>query len=340
MGVALVRCWSLVTLTSTAAFILSCQATTEPEFVPRFSSPADPGPVIARVGEFSLYKAQVPELARMARSLRCAAGFETDAKSPPTNELSLAVETLALANAAAIGLDGLDTEGKEEYQRLLARVLLERTVLPGGLGPVSDDEIQRAHQIEIEQYQKTGTSELFRPTRVDAMLIMIGLFPDDHVPKQDEIPVLSRTEALELARQFRGALSDRVMDLDRFIMQGREFTAKHPTVKIQSLSSIALDRRFASVDAKLHTALVALDGNGAISEPIEFDGGVYLIRRGYTSLGKGERPDQIRSQLESKARDIRRQEAFRRLLASLFERYRVQTWPERLTDKRGDQPQP
>lgn len=98
--------------------------------------------------------------------------------------------------------------------------------------------------------------------------------------------------------------------------------------------------RLASIDARIHTALIALDGDGAISEPIVFEGGVYVIRRGYTSPGKGERPGDIRPQLEEKVRTLRRQEALTRLLTTLLKRYQAQTWPERLHNDRGGQPQP
>jgi hypothetical protein len=223
---------------------------------------------------------------------------------------------------------------------VLARILLKRVVAPIGDAPVSDEEIQRAHEAEIEQYQKTGVSELLGPTRIDAMVVIIGFFPDAHTPRGDEVPLLSPREALALSREFREVLGDRVMDLDRFLALSLEFMAGHPTVQVQVLSGIALDRRLASVDARTHTALVALDGNGAISEPVEFEGGVYLIRRGYTTPGKGERPEEIRPQLEAKVRTLRRQEAFERFRAGLLKRYHVQTWPERLNGNHGGQPQP
>jgi hypothetical protein len=334
------RRWSFAALMSGVALILNCQPPVEPEVVPLVSAPADQDPVIATVGGVSLLKAQVPELARMAQSVRSAAGVEVDAKPLLGNELSRALETLALASAVQTGVDGIDAEGQEEYQRLLARLLLKRVVEKSGDGPISDEEIRRAYEAEIEQYQKTGQSELLNPTRIDAMTIVIGLFPDAHIPARDEVPLVSPREALALSREFREVLGDRVTDLDRFLAQAREFTAGHPTVQVQELSGITLDRRLSSVDARIHTALVALDGNGAISEPIEFEGGVYLIRRGYTSPGAGERPEEIRSQLEVKIRTLRRQEAFQRLRTALLKRYRVQTWPERLNDTRGGKPQP
>ena len=309
-------------------------------FLPALSRATDPGPVVATVGEFSVAKAQVARLAQMAQSLRRVAGLESDAVAPPADERALAIETLLVASKAPKDLDGIDSEGLDEYKSLLARLVLDRLVQSAGDSPVSESEVLNTHQAEIEQYQTTGTSELFSPTRIDAAVIVIGLFPDGHSPQPDEVLPVSRKEALALAREFRTTLGDRVFDLDRFLSLARGFCAGHPTVKIESLSGIALERILASVDLRLHTALVALDGNGAISQPIEFEGGVYLIRRGYTSPGKGERPEQIRPQLEDKVRALRRQEVFRRLMASLVERYRVQTWPERLRTIRDDLPQP
>ncbi len=331
--------WSPAALLSGVALILNCQPSVGLEDVPGLVAPADQSPAIARAGEFLLHTAEVPELARMGRSVRSLAGVAVNA-TPPENELSLALETLTLASAAGRDIDGIDSEGKEEYQRLLARLLLKRAVEPVGDGPVSDEEIRRAQEAEIEQYQKTGVSELFSPTRIDAAAVVIGLFPDAHPPTENEVPLLVPREALALSRDFRERVGDRVTDLDRFLALAREFTAGHPTVQVQMLWGIALDRRLSSIDARIHTTLVALDGDGAISEPIAFEGGVYVIRRGYTSPGKGERPEDVRPQLEEKVRTLRRQEALTRLLTELLKRYQAQTWPERLHNDRGEQPQP
>lgn len=321
------------------AFVLSCQARVESNSV-SLPKQADTKAPVAKVGKYDLYKDEIPALARMALSLRSNTPLAADVTIAPTDELALALEPLLLACVVGVGPEQLDTEAREEYKRLLVRIFLERTVAAVGEGQISEEEIQHAHQTEMEQYQKTGASELFVPARVDATVVMVGLVPDMHVPVPGEVPVVDRATALALARQFRDTLGDRVYDLDQFLTRAREFSSGHPTVQTLPSFGITLDARFANMESRQHAALVALDGNGAVSEPIEFDGGVSVIRRGYTTPGRGERIEDIRPQLEANVRDLRRQEAFQKLRKTLYERYYIQTWPERISADRGDQSKP
>jgi hypothetical protein len=81
----------------------------------------------------------------------------------------------------------------------------------------------------------------------------------------------------------------------------------------------------------VHRTITQLQGNGAISASLEGRGVVYIIRRGVTYPGKGEDPAEIQEELSGRVRFARKETAYRERVNQLRERYRVRTWPERLS---------
>ncbi len=283
---------------------------------------SEAGPVLARVGEFWLRPAEVGILSRQATELRRELGLEAEAGDP----VDLAVEFLAL-----LQLDGI-ADGKK---RLLARAYLDRVFETAEPESVSDAELERAHEGEIKRYLTTGESDIYRPTFISADAIVVGCFPDLHPPEDDEEPVLTVGQARELAQEIAAACGGRVPDLDDFHSLAREFMSGRPTVEIKQLGGICADQRLARIHPKLHRAVTALKGNKAVSAPVEVPGAVYVIRRGVTDPGKGERPEVVRDELRQRVLQSRKRAALAERLSRLKERYRVRTWPGRL---RGPEP--
>ena len=199
-----------------------------------------------------------------------------------------------------------------------------------GSEPVSDAELQQAHREELKKYLTTGKSDIYRPTFIAAAAIVVGCFPDLHPPAGDEEPVLTMEQARGLAREIAAACGDRVPDLDDFYSIARRFMSGHPTVEFKELDRIYSDPRLARISLALHRAVTSLTDNGAVSAPLEVPGAVYVIRRGVTDPGKGERPGDVQDELKNRIRLSRNRSAYRERLNQLKERYRARTWPERL----------
>jgi len=278
---------------------------------------ADCGPVLARVGELRLCAADVEPLASQAAELRRELGLE----SAEAGRLDLAVEFLAL-----VQLDSF----AEARKRPLSRAYLDRLFGEAETRPVSDEELERAHQNEIKKYLTSGESDVYRPTFIDAAAIVVGCFPDGHPPESDEEPVLTMEQARELAREIAAACGGRVADLDDFISIARRFQLGNPTVKVEEYSRVYRDPRLARTPRPLHQAITALEGNGAVAAPLESPGAVFVVRRGVAYPGNGENPEEIREELARRVILSRKQTVFRQRLDRLRERYRVRTWPERL----------
>jgi hypothetical protein len=164
---------------------------------------------------------------------------------------------------------------------------------------------------------------------------VVGCFPDLHPPGDDEEPVLEIETARKLAGEIAAACGDRVPDLDDFHSIGRRFMSGHPTVDVEDLGRIYADPRLARLPAELHRAVTALEGNGAVSAPVEVPGAVYVIRRGVTDPGMGEHPEEVRDELKRRVLQSRNRAALAERLSQLKQRYRARTWPERL---RGPEP--
>lgn len=285
---------------------------------PRDTAPAaDCGPVLARVGELRLCTADVELLAESAVELRRELGLEAG----EAGRLELAVEFLALLQLGSM------TEARKGplVRGYLARMLRETETLP-----VSDAELERAHRDEIKKYLTSGESHLFQPTLIDANAIAVGCFPDGHPPGDDEEPVLTMQQARELAEEIAAACGRRVVDLDDFLAIGRRFMRGNPTVDMQEFPRVYRDARLARVPQPLHQVITALEGNGAVSAPLEAPGGFYIVRRGVTYAGKGEDPQEVREELSFRVLLARKRAALKERLNQLRERYQVRTWPERL----------
>jgi hypothetical protein len=126
-----------------------------------------------------------------------------------------------------------------------------------------------------------------------------------------------------------------VADLDDFLSIARQFMRGNPTVEATEYSRVFKDPRLARWPAPpVHRTIIRLQGNGAIAEPLEGRGVVYIIRRGVTYPGKGEDPAEIKDELSSRVQFSRKKSAFRERMTQLRERYRIRTWPERLSGLR------
>jgi hypothetical protein len=278
---------------------------------------ADCSPVLARVGDIRLCTADVELLAEQAVELRRELGLEAG----EAGRLELAVEFLAL-----LQLDSVAEARKGPLVRgYLARILEETDALE-----VTDAELEQAHQDEIKKYLTSGESHLFQPTLIDANAIVVGCFPDGHPPGDDEEPVLTMQQARELAGEIAAACGRRVADLDDFMAIGRRFMRGNPTVDMQEFSRVYRDARLARMPQPLHQAITALEGNGAVSAPLEAPGAYYVVRRGVTYPGRGEDPQEVREELSFRVLLARKRAALKERLDLLRERYQVRTWPERL----------
>lgn len=281
-------------------------------------APRERGAVLARVGQVDLRVADIEPLARQAVDLRREMGLEGD----PGDPLDLAVEFLALLHLDEIA-DG--------RKRLLARAYLDRVFKAAEPESVSDAELQQAHQEEIKKYLTTGESDIYRPTSIGADAIVVGCFPDLHPPGDDEDPVLTIGQARELAKEIAAACGGRVPDLDDFYFIARRFMQGHPTVEVKELGRLYADPRLARIHPELHRAVTALADNGAVSAPVEVPGAVYLIRRGVTEPGRGERPEEVQDELKKRVLQSQNRAALAERLNRLKQRYRARSWPERLS---------
>jgi len=277
----------------------------------------DCGPVVARVGGARLCAMDVEPLAEQAAKLRGELGLEV----ADASRLDLAVEFLTLLQLGPVA------EGKK---RLLARTYLDRVFGEEKTSPVTDAEIEQAHRDEIKNYLATAQSDIYRPTRIDATAIVVGCFPDLHPPEDDEVPVLNMAQARELAAEIYAACGERVADLDDFLSIARRFMRGNPTVQVEEYPRVAEDFRLARTPPPLHQTITRLPDNGAVAAPLERPGAVFIVRRGFTYPGRGEKPAEIRAELSARVRHSRSQAAYRERLEQLLERYRVRTWPERL----------
>ncbi len=291
---------------------------------PRPRPPVEPGPVVARVGGMDLHLAEIEPLARLALDLRRGHELPEPRAGTLDEQLDLAVELLALA-------EGADPQGTEETEetrkRLLARIYLARVTEAEGDRPVSAEEIAEAHLDQKRKYLTTGESEMYEPSRVDAAVIGIGLFPNFGVSRDEEmVPVLDRAAVERLAAEVRRACGDRVKDLDEFIAIARRFSRGNPTLRLQHHPRTPLDPDLAMLAPGIHESLVGLDGNGAVS-PVIFEGAAaFIVRRGVGYPGRGEDPEAIRGELVRSVRLQRQRVRLEVLLSELMLRFRVQTW--------------
>jgi hypothetical protein len=274
--------------------------------------------------EAELHLGEMEILAGMAVELRAELGLEVAQGLSFGDKLDLAIELLALSVEA----EKRDFEFADERERLLARVYLTRLVQEAEERLVTPEELEKDHDEEVLRYLSTRESDFYRPASVDVAAIVIGYFPDFHSPLEDEEPQLGREQIEELAKRIHTESVN--LDLDGFLALARKYMAGNPTVGIKELSQVLLADKAPRADETIYSALKSLPGNGSVSDPIWTDGGVWLVRRGATYPGKGERVDEVKPQIVSRIMTERKQSAYQERVDRLRERYRIKTWPERI----------
>jgi hypothetical protein len=293
-----------------------------------------PGPALAEVAGRPLGAAEAAPLARLMLELRRSLDLPADpgALEDPTARLALAIELRALAAEAERALaGGPRPAGLEDARnRLLARILLARVLAPVESEPVSESDL-RARQAEaVDEFRRTGQSGLFEPTRVDAVVVGIGPWPD-HADQPDRPPLLDEQGVGALGDRLRAEVGERAPDLDAFLSAATRLAADQPTLRVELMWGIPLEPALSPLQPPLAAALAALDGGGAVSRPVVHGPARYMLRRGASQPGRGERLEDSQAELARAIRLERRRAATERLLGELRRRHEVRVWPERLS---------
>jgi len=289
------------------------------------------GPVLAQVANTKIHRDEVVALAAQAQQLRAQFDIETLKNPNFEQQLDLAIEFVILATAAGRQTGQYQEHYAEQQKRSLARVYLNRFLLQADALPVTAHALEKTYEMEQARALVTGSSAIFRPTTVDMIAVVVGLFPDLHVPKGGEQALLTIKQAKVLARKLRGQCPASMVDTDDFMDLARTFMASHPTVTIQEFWGVKSDRKWSRLQPVLRKSLLALQ-DFEISEPIVTDVGVWILRRGATHAGMGESFDQVRPQLTKEVIEQRRADLFRKHMTMLSDRYRIETWPGRLAE--------
>ena len=302
---------------------------------PRPAVVPDAGPIVARVGGQQLHRGRLPALAALAEDLR----RELDLPAPPADSpaalLDRAVEVVALAEVAA--REGAERQAwfAEERRRLLARVYLQRLVERLDARPVAEEQVRRLYQQERHKLRRGESSEIFSPSRVDGLAVVVAFFPDLHVPGDWERPLLDREQARQLAGRIHRRARGVARDTDAFLAVVRGFMKDHPAVQVKEFWHSIIAADLTRMDPRLHRQLVELPGPGSLSQPFVTDRGVVIMRRGITIPGKGESLERVRKQLEEMLRHRRRTELVEKHLQGLREKLAVRVYSERLRGSEG-----
>lgn len=309
---------------------LACQPGADTPTADEIRREAPPaGPVVAQVGERRIRADEVGPLAEVALELRREFGLPHPPPASAKEALALALETALLAGAGEPF--AASAAAKEHARRRLARLFLSRVVEPRADRPITAQDLENALDAEIRRSATGASSDFYLPSRVSAAVLFVGLRPDLMAPAQGRAARLAPEEARALAEDFRSRCGDRVADLDRFLALGREFSAGHPTVRLEEFHLIGVDPRLADQLAPaLHRALVGLDGNGAVSPVIPFEGGFAVVRRGAFRAGRNETVAEARSHLERQLTHQRRAETLKQILERARQRLGVAIYGERL----------
>lgn len=293
----------------------------------RAAEPA--GPVVARVGARQIRADEVGPLAAVALELRREFGLPAQTPASAEAALELALEPVLLASAGADLAD--DPAVREQARRRLARLFLARVIEPRADRPATPEDLAGALDAEIQRYAASGSSDFFKPSLVSAAVLFVGLRPDLLAPSNGRAARLAPEEARAVAEDFRGRCGERVAELDRFLSLARAAAAGHPTVRLEEYSLVGVDPRLAGkLHPALHRVLVGLDGNGAVSPVIPFEGGFAVIRRGAFRAGRHESVETARELLQKALRHERRASLLRQALDEIRSAHGVATYPERL----------
>jgi hypothetical protein len=283
----------------------------------------DPGPVVARVGGIDLHQGEVPGLASRADDLREEIGLPRVSPATFQGRLELAVELLALSVEAP----KLPVDSKDQTKRLLARVYLKRLIGDPRSWQFAPGELEEAHQNEIQHYQATRESDIYRPTMVDLLAITFGYFPDFHPPQKDEQVVMSKAQIENLLERIPKEIP---RELDGFLKLARRLMSGHPTVATKEFPRVPLHAESPKTEAVIYQVLDSLGEYGALSPPVWTEGGAWIFRRGAIYPGKGEHLDEVRSEIESRVILQRKREIYLERMQALRDRYQIRTWPQRL----------
>ncbi len=216
----------------------------------------------------------------------------------------------------------------EQKKRLIARLYLDRVLPRLEDLDVSEEELHQAHRDEVEKYKTTGESDIYRPTSVDAAVIMIGYFPDFHAPQDNETPVVRAEKVKQLMGEIQSVLGDRVADLDTFLALARGFMRGNPTVQVKEYSNLALSLDEESIEPELKKTILALKENAMISRPVWFSGGGYIVRRGVERPGKGESIREAEPELRRMVRLRKMEEIYQRQILRLKHKHQARSWPD------------
>ncbi len=293
----------------------------------RAAEPA--GPIVARVGQRQVRADEIGPLAAVALELRQELGLSTHPPGSAEEALALALEPVVLAATGADLAD--DAAVREQARRLLARLFLARVIEPRADRPVTPEDLAGVLDAEIRRYAASGSSDFFKPSLVCAAVLLVGLRPDLMAPSGARAARLAPEDARTVAEDFRRKCGERVPDLDRFLALARAAASGHPTVRLEEFPLIGVDPRLAGkLHPELHRVLVGLDGNGAVSPVVPFEGGFAVIRRGAFRAGRNETVEAAREHLQKKLLHERRAAVLRQTLDELRAARGVATYPERL----------
>ena len=287
------------------------------------------GPIVARIGAREIHADEIGPLAAVALELRRELGLSANAPTSAGEALALALEPVVLAATGADLVD--DPAVREQARRLLARLFLTRVIEPRADRPATPEDLAGVLDAEIRRYAASASSDFFEPSLVCAAVLFVGLRPDLLAPSGKRAARLTPEDARAVAEDFRRRCGERVLDLDRFLSLARAAASDHPTVRLEEFPLIGVDPLLAGkLHPELHRVLVGLDGNGAVSPVVAFEGGCAVIRRGAFRAGHHETVETAREHLLQKLRHQRRAAALRQALDELRAARGVATYPERL----------
>ncbi|MBN2494480.1 MAG: hypothetical protein JXR96_07825 [Deltaproteobacteria bacterium] len=296
---------------------------------------ANPGPVVARVGEQDIRQAEVGPLAAAALELRQQIGLtEPPGPIPWSRQVELAVEISALAAAAESRSLAADPAVVGERQGLLTRLYLDRLMEGIELIPLDPERLRRIYEREMNSYRQTRESDLFEPDYTALATIRVGLFPDFQL-RDDVEPVCPSEQARRLAGEIRAAIGDENMDIDDFCALGRRFMSGHPTVRLDVPAPLAMVESWGDERTRELYKLLRDLAPGQASQPQYTPAGATIVLRGGTRPGKGTSLDSVRDELEQLARIEIQRELLGRHLQQLKERHRSVSWPDRLWSEAG-----
>ncbi|RME19276.1 MAG: hypothetical protein D6806_18610 [Deltaproteobacteria bacterium] len=294
--------------------------------------------MLARVGSMEVHLSRLDLLAEFANEIRQEFGLPVLDVQEPGRKIELALELAVLADAA--GKLNLSKKWKEEQRkRLLARrylKLLEKSI---DRLPVTEEQIEAAYEKEWEKVASGQDSDIIVPTRTDAMVVAIGYNPDLQPPEDEEKAVLDAGEAKRVADVARKVLQDAGRDTDLFLERVRGLMEHNPTLRVLQLWKMPVNPRLSRLPGQLRGTLQSI-GEGQLSPAVATGGGVFIVRRGVTLQGKGERLAQVKERIIGLVKKERKRSHVKRHIEKLRKKFGARTWPDKLSgdllEEKGD----